>query len=99
MSDTRRYLFDDVLLDAQQRDGEDDEGGAEDGEDWGVVVEYEDLEEVGHHDVRHPDEAHHHGAGQAEGLVDEEEGRDPERSDQQHSFVVEIEIIWKYQTR
>ena len=33
MSDTRRYLFDDVLLDAQQRDGEDDEGGAEDGED------------------------------------------------------------------
>ena len=66
MSDTRRYLFDDVLLEAQQRDGEDDEAGAEDGEDWWVVVEYEDLEEVGHHDVRHPDEAHHHGAGQAE---------------------------------
>ena len=31
MSDTRRYLFDDVLLDAQQRDGDDDEGGAKDG--------------------------------------------------------------------
>ena len=38
----------------------------------------EDLEQVGHHDVRHPDEAHHHRAGQTEGLVEEEEGRDPE---------------------
>ena len=53
-----------------------------------MVVQDEDLEDVRDQDVRHPDEAHHHGAGQAEGLVQEEEGRDPERSDQQHSFVV-----------
>ena len=61
-----------------------------------MVVQDEDLEKVAPHDVRHPDEAHHHGAGQAEGLVQEEEGRDPERSDQQHSFVVEIEIICNF---
>ena len=53
-----------------------------------MVVQDEDLEDVRDHDVRHPDEAHHHGAGQAEGLVQEEESRDSERSDQQHSFVV-----------
>ena len=35
------------------------------------------LDGVGDHDVCDADEAHHHGAGQLDGLVEEEQGADP----------------------
>ena len=74
-----------VLLDTQQGDGHYHEGRAYNGEDGGFVVQDQDLEKVGDHDVRHSDEAHHHRAGQAQCLVEEEESRDSQRGYQQHS--------------
>ena len=35
------------------------------------------LDGVGDHDVGDADEAHHHGAGELDGLVEEEQGADP----------------------
>ena len=62
MSNIDWYQTRDPVFEAKQTHSEDDEAGPGHCEDAGRVVEHGDLEQVGHHDVQHPDEAYYHRA-------------------------------------
>ena len=62
MSNIHWYQTRDPVLKSKQTDCEDYQAGPRDCEDVGRVVEHGDLQQVGHHDVQHPDKAHYHRA-------------------------------------